>query len=104
MSTTEIKLYDIFRNDLKLSDAKAKLFVAVVQETIQNEVKHEQTEFKSVLKEDFYKVDIKIEQMNAKTEGVTGEIKDSKSDMIKWMFAFWVTIILMLLANFFLKK
>ncbi|PWA09927.1 coiled-coil domain-containing protein [Flavobacterium laiguense] len=111
MSTTEIKLYDIFRNDLKLSDEKAKLFAEVVQETIQNEVKHEQTEFKSVLKEDFYKVDIKIEQMNAKfeqmntkIEGVRGEIKDSKADMIKWMFAFWVTIILMLLANFFLKK
>jgi predicted Zn-dependent protease len=104
MSTTEIKLYDIFRNDLKLSDAKAKLFAEVVQETIQNEVKHEQTEFKSILKEDFYKIDIKIEQMNAKIEGVRGEIKDSKADMIKRMFAFWVTIILMLLANFFLKK
>ena len=101
MSTTEIKLYDIFRNDLKLSDEKAKIFAEVVQETIQNELKHEHTEFKSVLKEDFYKIDIKIEQMKAKIEG---EIKDSKTDMIKWMFAFWVTIILMLLANFFLNK
>ncbi len=83
---------------------KAKIFAEVVQETIQNEVKHEQTEFKSVQKEYFYNIDIKIEQMNAKIEGVRGEIKDNKADMIKWMFAFWVTIILMLLANFFLKK
>ncbi len=38
------------------------------------------------------KIDL-IEKMN----------KD-KIDLIKWMFGFWVTIIIMLLINFFLKK
>jgi signal transduction histidine kinase len=54
MSTTEIKLYDIFRKDLKLDDNKAKNFAEVVQEAIENEVKHQQTEYKSQLKRRFF--------------------------------------------------
>ena len=91
MSTTEIKLYDIFRNDLKLSDAKAKVFAEVVQETIEKEVTNQHTEFKSNLKEDFYKIDLKFEQLQLK-------ISESKSDMIKWFFAFFVTLMLMVLG------
>jgi hypothetical protein len=94
MGATEIKLYDIFRNDLKLSDEKARIFAEVVKETVTNEVNHSQTKFKSANREDLLKLEM---QLNTK-------IEQSKSDMIKWMFAFWVTIILMLLANFFLKK
>ena len=30
--------------------------------------------------------------------------KNDKIDLIKWMFCFWITIIIMLLINFFLKK
>jgi hypothetical protein len=91
MSTTEIKLYDIFRKDLKLDDNRARIFAEVVQETIQNEVNHQNTEFKSQIKEDFFKIDIKM-------EGLRGEIKDSKSDMIKWFFAFFITLVLMILG------
>ena len=36
MSATEIKLYDIFRKDLKMSDEKAKIFAEIVQETVVN--------------------------------------------------------------------
>jgi hypothetical protein len=93
MGATEIKLYDIFRNDLKLSDAKAKIFAEVVQETIINEVAHKNTEFKSFIKEDFYKIDLKFKQMRT-------EIKESKTDMIKWFFAFFVTLVLMILGLF----
>jgi hypothetical protein len=91
MSTTEIKLYDIFRKDLKLDDNRAKIFAEVVQETIQNEVKHQSTEFKSQIKEDFFKIDLRI-------ESVRGEIKESKNDMIKWFFAFFITLALMILG------
>jgi hypothetical protein len=91
MSTTEIKLYDIFRKDLKLDDNRARIFAEVVQETIQNEVNHQNTEFKSQIKDDFFKIDIKIESLR-------GEIKDSKSDMIKWFFAFFITLVLMILG------
>jgi hypothetical protein len=88
MSTTEIKLYDIFRKDLKLDDNRARIFAEVVQETIQNEVNHQNTEFKSQIKEDFLKLEMQLK----------GEIKDSKTDMIKWFFAFFITLVLMILG------
>jgi hypothetical protein len=91
MSTTEIKLYDIFRNDLKLDDDRARIFAEVVQETIQNEVNHQNKEYRSQMKEDFFKVDMKIESLR-------GEIKDSKTDMIKWFFASFITLVLMILG------
>ena len=48
-------------------------------------------------KKDFFftkndKIDL-IEKMN----------KD-KIDLIKWMFGFWITLIIMLIANFFIKN
>jgi hypothetical protein len=91
MSATEIKLYDIFRKDLKLDDNKAKIFAEVVQETIENEVKHQQTEYKSQLKEDFFKIEMKI-------EGVRGELKDTKSELLKWFVGLFITLVLMILG------
>ena len=91
ISTTEIYLYDIFRNDLKLSDAKAKMFAEVVNETVSNEVAHQQTEFKSGIKEDFYKVDLKIET-------VRNELKDVKVDLIKWFVGLFITLVIMILG------
>ena len=88
MSTTEIKLYDIFRKDLKLDDNRARIFAEVVQETIQNEVNHQNTEFKSQIKEDLLKLEMQLK----------GEIKDSKTDMIKWFFAFFITLVIMILG------
>jgi len=36
-------------------------------------------------------------------EDLVREISQSKVDMIKWMFGFWFTLVLLLLANWFLK-
>jgi hypothetical protein len=51
----------------------------------------------NILKDDFHKIDLRIET-------VTAEIKDSKNDVVKGLFAFLVIIILMLAANFFINK
>ena len=88
MNATDIKLQDIFRNDLNLSDAKAKIFAKVVNETILNEVDHKQTIYKSQNKEDLLKLEM---QLNSK-------IEQSKSDLIKWFFAFFNTLELMILG------
>ena len=53
MNTIDIKLHDIFRNDLKLTEDRAKIFAGVVKETIVNEVNQKQTEFKVKLKKTF---------------------------------------------------
>lgn len=84
MNTTEIKLYDFFRKDLKLDDARVKVFTEVLYESIETQTNNTATEYKSIFKENLLKLDIKI--------------AESKSDMIKWFFAFFVTLMLMILG------
>ncbi len=93
MSTTEIKLYDIFRKDLKLSDEKARIFAEVVQETVVNEVKHQQTEFKSQNKEDLLKLEMQV----------TTKIEQSKYDLIKWFVGLFVALAMMIIG-LYIKK
>lgn len=93
MSTTEIKLYDIFRKDLKLSDEKAKIFAEIVQETVINEVRHQQTEFKSQNKEDFLKLEMQL----------TAKIEQSKYDLIKWFVGVFITLAMMIIG-LYIKK
>lgn len=49
------------------------------------------SEFKSALKEDFHEIDLRFEV-------IRGEIKETKSDMIKWFFAFFITLAIMILG------
>ena len=84
MESININLYNILKNDFNLSDAKAKEFAQAIKEEVQNDIKLENSGFKSNLKDDFHRLDLKIEQ--------------TKSDMIKWFFAFFVTLMLMILG------
>ncbi|MFM9824624.1 hypothetical protein [Flavobacterium sp.] len=47
MSTTEIKLYDFFRKDLKLDDNRAKIFTEILYESIENNTIRSNTQYKS---------------------------------------------------------
>ena len=84
MESVNINLYNILKNDFKLSDAKAREFAQAIKDEVQNDMKIENSDFKSGLKDDFHRLDLKIEQ--------------TKSDMIKWFFAFFVTLMLMILG------
>jgi hypothetical protein len=91
MDTVNINLYSILKNDFKLSESKALEFVKAIKEEVQSDIKIENNEYKSILKDDFHKIDLRFEV-------VRGEIKDVKSDMIKWFFAFFITLVLMILG------
>ena len=82
MSTTGIKLYDFFRKDLKLDDSRAKVFAEVLYESIENQTNKTTTIYRSIFKEDMLNI----------------KIADTKSEMIKWFFAFFVTLMLMILG------
>ena len=83
MKTLELKVYEI----LKSRFSKKETFIEYFEAKTTSKIEENKDVF--LTKED--KNDL-IEKMN----------KD-KIDLIKWMFGFWVTIILMLLANWFLK-
>lgn len=88
MSTTEIKLYDFFRKDLKLDDTSAKVFTDLLYESIEKNTTLTVFEYKSQIKEDLFKMEMQLRT----------EIKESKTDMIKWFFAFFITLVLMILG------
>lgn len=91
MEAVNINLYNILKNDFKLSESKALEFAQAIKDEVQNDMKLENNEYKSILKDDFHKIDLRFEV-------VRGEIKDVKSDMIKWFFAFFITLVLMILG------
>ncbi len=107
MNTVNLNLYQILKTDFKLSDAKAKEFVDAIREEVKNDIKYENSDFKSALKEDFLKLELKFEQVNTKIESIKGElkveIKESKNDMLKWFFGMFFALVLMIIG-LYLKK
>jgi len=93
MSTINIKLYDILRTEFKLSEAKAKDFAVIVQETIEEEINNKSGTYKSEVKEDLLKMEMHLK----------GEIKDSKVDTKKWVVGVFFALALMIIG-LYLKK
>ena len=85
MKALELKVYEILKN--RFNDKEAEIFIEYFESKANEKIDDKKDIF--LTKQD--KVDL-IEKMN----------KD-KIDLIKWMFGFWITIILLLLANWFLK-
>ncbi len=86
MSSINITLYQLLKSEFKLSDAKAQEFSSAIREEIQNDIKYENIDFKSSVREDFLKLELKMEQ--------------NKSDILKWFMGGFVTLVLMILGLF----
>lgn len=78
----------IFRKDLKLDDTRAKIFTEILYESIESNAARINTKYKSEIQSDLQKMEMQLRS----------EIKDTKTDMIKWFFAFFVTLVLMILG------
>lgn len=92
-----IKLYDLFRKELNLPENKAQEAVQIISETIRESHtgKHEQTlelvhRDTQSLKE---YIDTKFatkDDLNSNTGQLRKELGETKADLIKWMFIFWI--------------
>jgi hypothetical protein len=72
MTVTTIDLYNILRS--KIGESEAKTLVEFVEQKVQSQLKEEMNSFAT--KEDIHLLELKIEKV--------------RSDLIKWMFVFWV--------------
>ncbi len=79
-SQQSLQLFDIVNRNFK-SEADARMFVTEIDTLITAQSKEETKELAT-------KKDLDL----------------VKYDLIKWMFSFWVTLILLILGAFFLKK
>jgi hypothetical protein len=72
MTVTTIDLYDILRT--KIGESEAKTLVEFVEQKVQSQLKEDMNSFAT--KEDVHLLELKIEKV--------------RSDLIKWMFIFWI--------------
>jgi len=89
MPALNIKLYDIARNKLKLTEADATEFVLAIEEEVQNFIKQSGSDYKSAVREDILKLEMTLR----------GEIKDSKLDVYKAIFITGVVQLIAILGG-----
>ncbi|MBC7554879.1 MAG: hypothetical protein H7257_12980 [Taibaiella sp.] len=92
MSTLELRVYEIFKN--KLGEKEAEVVIEYFES--KTEEKYQQKKDVFLTKEDKMDILSKIETTNTR-------IEMAKTDMIKWFFAFSITIVLMIAGLYFKK-
>lgn len=97
METINVRLYEIFRQDFKLSDIKAKELTQAV-EAVAKEKSHNALEaYKSAVREDFLRLEMKIEQNKSDLEL---KMEQTKTELLKWFIGGFITIAVMLIGLF----
>ena len=111
MNALNIKLYTLIKNNLHIPDDKAGEFVQVLDDIIHANIKDSMVEYKSVVKEDFSKLDMKFDaeigkldaKIDLKVSDLRSDIKESKVDTIKWMVGVFFALALMIIG-LYIKK
>ena len=79
-----------------MSEADAKEFVDTIEEVVVEDIKASTINYKSLWKEDFFTLDKKLSLLELK-------IAESKNDMLKWLFGFFIALALMIIGTYFKK-
>jgi hypothetical protein len=93
MSSVELTLYNLLKTDFHLSEEKALEFIKAIEKTQENNLDSSLKEFKSLFKDDFHRLDLKLEQLNTK-------IESTNNNTLKWFMGGFVTVVLMILGLF----
>jgi RNase P subunit RPR2 len=75
MSTLELNLYQMLKTDLNISDERAKRYIEVLEEIQESKIKEVSNEYRSIFKEDLYKVETNLKnEINTNTRWIIGII------------------------------
>lgn len=96
MKPLELKIYGILKT--RFSEEEAETFIEYFESKTNEKIEDKKDVF--LTKQD--KVDL-LEKINTVKIDMIEKMNKDKIDLIKWMFGFWITIVLLLLANWFLK-
>lgn len=89
VETLNLRLYDIAKKKLKLSDSDARDFVLAIEEEVKQIANKPISEYKSILGEDMLRLEMRL----------TEKIHSSKTDMYKAMFLNSVVQLLAILGG-----
>ena len=119
-SQQSLQLFDIVKRNFK-TESDSMLFVTEIDALIASSFKEESTELSTKKDLDVVKTELlkEIALINKETvqlradltkeivlvkADLTKQIDSNKYDLIKWMFSFWITIILLFIGTYLLKK
>ncbi len=119
-SQQSLQLFDIVKRNFK-TESDSMLFVTEIDALIASNFKEESTELSTKKDLDVVKTELlkEIALINKETVqlradltkeivlvkvDLTKQIDSNKYDLIKWMFSFWITIILLFVGTYLLKK
>ena len=130
-SQQSLQLFDIVKRNFK-TESDSRLFVTEIDALISSSFKEESSDLSTQKDLDVVKTELlkEIAIINKETvqlrvdltkeitlvnanltkeialvrSDMTKQIDASKIELIKWMFSFWVTLLLFLVGSFFLKK
>ena len=119
-SQQSLQLFDIVKRNFK-TESDSMLFVTEIDALIASSFKEESTELSTKKDLDVVKTELlkEIALINKETvqlradltkeivlvkADLTKQIDSNKYDLIKWMFSFWITIILLFVGTYLLKK
>jgi hypothetical protein len=96
---------------LHIADDKALEIVRVSDDLMQSHIKGAAVEFKSVVKEDLFKLESRLDteirrldsKIDLKVSELRTEIKETKVDIIKWMIGIFMALALMIIG-LYIKK
>jgi len=122
-----LQLFDLVNSNFK-SESDARLFVTEIDELISSSFKEEAADLPTRQDLDVVKTELlkKIAAINKETTqlridlvkeiaannketiqlraDLTKQIDSSKVELIKWIFSFWITIVLLIIGAFIMKK
>lgn len=93
MSTVELTLYNLLKKEFHLSEEKALEFIKSIEKSQNDSLDSSMREFRNIFKDDFHKLDLKIEQLNAK-------IESANNNTLKWFMGGFITVVLLILGLF----
>ncbi len=92
-------------NDFKLTEEKAMEYIESIEKVVEEKTDSKTTEMKSLFKEDFMRLDLKIEQFRSglelKMKDLEVRIESTKNETLKWFIGGFVVIVLMVLGLYF---
>jgi len=108
-SQQSLQLFEIVKRNFK-TESDSMLFVTEIDALIASSFKEESSELSTKKDSEVLKTELlkEIALINKETvqlrADLTKQIDSSKYDLIKWMFSFWITIVLLFVGTYLLKK
>jgi hypothetical protein len=92
-----IRLYELLKQEFKLSDIKAKEFAYSIKEVVNSELNEKTIEYKSSFKEDILNLELKLTKEIAATRV---DLSNKINDQFKWFIGGFITIVVMIIGLF----